>query len=164
MPGRAELLIYLRRISGLFEHAFRHGPDGTLEGKFEEEHPLFIHHSCSFYLAGCLAFLEGKDGAYSWNDPGFDSFVLSNPPSPKDSYDSRGINRTTMNALAEIRNAVTHNNSDLAQNRNQESLTIVTTANIPGVNLSGSVVALEAEFLEFVRVATLAVRNYHGEN
>lgn len=69
-----------------------------------------------------------------------------------------------MNALSEIRNAVTHNNGDLAQNRNQESLTVVTVANIPGVNLSGSVVTLEEEFLDFVRVATLAVRNYHGEH
>ena len=169
MPDRTKLLVHLRRLSGLFEHAFRHGPDGTLDGKFAAEHPIFIHHSCSFYLAGCLAFLEGEDGAYSWNYPGvnfsdFDNFVSNYPTSPKDSYSARGINKATMNALAEIRNAVTHNNSDLGQNRNQQSLSMVTAANIPGVNLSGSVVTLEAEFLNFVRIATLAVRNYHGEH
>lgn len=59
-------------------------------GKFAEEHPVFIHHSCSFYLAGCLSFLEGEDGTYSWNGSGssiadFDNFVSNYPISPKDS-------------------------------------------------------------------------------
>jgi hypothetical protein len=40
---------------------------------------------------------------------------------------------------------------------------MVVAANIPGVALSGSNVTLEAEFLEFVRVASLAVRMYYGE-
>ena len=68
-----------------------------------------------------------------------------------------------MDALACIRNAVTHHDGDLAQNRNQQSVAIVTAASIPGVPLTGTVVSLEAPFLEFVRLATLAVRNYHGE-
>ena len=168
MPDRTKLLIHLRRLSGLFENAFRNGPDGTLEGKFASEQPVFIHHACAFYLAGCLAFLEGEDKAYSWNNPGtnnsdFDTFVASNPAMPKDSYGSRGINKVSMNALAEVRNAVVHNDGDLANNRNRQSMSIVTAANIPGVILSGSEVSLQAPFLEFVRVATLAVRNYHGE-
>ncbi|MEW8508983.1 MAG: hypothetical protein AB2598_20035 [Candidatus Thiodiazotropha sp.] len=168
MPDRTKLLVHLRRLSGLFEHAFRHGPDGSLEGKHESEHQLFIHHSCSFYLAGCLSFLEGDGGAYSWNLPGenitdFDQFVSNYPAPPKDSYRARGIDKATMYALAELRNAVTHNNGDLAQNRNQQSLAMVTAANIPGVILTGSVITLEQDFLNFVRVATLAVRNYHGE-
>ena len=152
----------------MFENAFQYGPDGTLEGKFEAEHPEFVHYSCTFYLAGCLAFLEGEDGAYSWSKPGvntpdFDSFASKNPSPPKDSYSVRGINKTTMDTLAEIRNAIIHNNGDLAKNRNQKSFSMVSSANIQGVNLTGSVVTLEAEFLGFVRVATLAVRNYHGE-
>ena len=81
--------------------AFRSGPDGTLEGKFAAEHPIFIHYGCAFYVASSLAFLEGEDGARSWN--------------------------------------------------------------IPGVILSGSIVRLDAPFLDFVRIATLAVRNYHDE-
>lgn len=60
--------------------AFYNGPDGTLEGKFATEQPIFIHHSCAFYLAGCITFLEGEDEAYSWNNPSasssdFDTFV-----------------------------------------------------------------------------------------
>ncbi|MEA3419850.1 MAG: hypothetical protein U9Q90_10685 [Campylobacterota bacterium] len=169
MPDRTKLLVHLRRLSGLFENAFRNGPDGTLEGKFAAEQPTFIHHSCSLYLAGCLAFLEGEDGTRSWNIPGtnnadFDNFVAIHPAPPKDSFQARGINKASMNILVEIRNAVTHNNGDLTRNRNNQSLAMVTGSNLPGVVLSGSIVTLEAPFLEFVRVSTLAVRHYHGES
>ena len=168
MADRTKLLVHLRRLSGLFDNAFRNGPDGTLEGKSATEHPAFVHHGCSFYLAGCLAFLEGENGAYSWNNVGssysdFDTFVGSYPNPPKNSYLSRNINKQNMNALAEIRNAVTHNNGDLAINRNSQSLSLVSSANLPGVTLHGSLITLEAPFLEFVRVSTLAVCNYHDE-
>jgi len=168
VTDRTKLLVHLRRLSCLLDKAFHNGPDGMLEGDFALEKPVFIHHSCAFYLAGCLAFLEGEDGAYSWNDAGrnttdFDTFVTIYPPSPKDCYSLRRINKASMNALAEVRNAVVHNNSDLSKNRNTQSIALVTAANLPGVIVSGSVVTLEAPFLEFIRVATLAVRNYHGE-
>ena len=168
MPDRTKLLVHLRRLSGVFERAFREGPDGTLEGKFAAEQPVFIHHSCTFYLAGCLAFLEGEDGTYSWNKPGashsdFDTFVASYPAPPKPCYGARGINKASMNALAQVRNAVIHHDGDLARNINQQSMAMVTAANLPGIKLVGSTVNLEAPFLEFVRVATLAVRNFHGE-
>lgn len=68
-----------------------------------------------------------------------------------------------MEALAQIRNAVIHHNGDLALNKKRQSLSMVTAANLPGVKLDGSVARLEAPFLDFVRVATLAVRNYYGE-
>jgi len=168
MPDRTKLLIHVRRLSGLLESAFRNGPDGTLEGKYGAEHPAFIHHSCTFYLAGCLAFLEGDYGPYSWNrpsasNPDFDNFVANYPAHPKTSFGVRGINKASMNALACIRNAVIHHAGDLAKNTDQQSVAIVTAANIPGVTLVGTVVGLEAPFLEFVRLATLGVRNYYGE-
>jgi len=168
VPDRTKLLVHLRRLSNLFDKAFRNGPDGTLEGNYASEHPKFVHHGCAFYLAGCLAFLEGEDGVYSWNLPGkndvdFNAFVATNPTSPKESFLTRGIAKESMNALAEIRNAVTHNNGDLTQNRNQQSLTMVIEANLPGVVLSEGTVTLESPFLEFIRVSTLAVRHYHGE-
>jgi hypothetical protein len=46
---------------------------------------------------------------------------------------------------------------------NRQSLAIVKAANLPGVSLNGTIVNLEAPFLGFVRLATLSVRNYHGE-
>lgn len=115
-----------------------------------------------------MAYLEGEDGAYSWNKVGaqgtdFDTFVATYPAPPKRSYASRGINKATMNALAQVRNAAVHNGDDLAKNSNLQSLAMVTAASFPGVSLQGSVITLEAPFLDFVRVATLAVRNYHGE-
>lgn len=146
----------------------RNGPDGTLEGKFGDEHPTFVHHACGFYLAGSLAYLEGEDGAHSWNKPGaqfsdLDAFLNANPPPPKESYATRGFTKSRMNALAELRNAIVHNDGDLSKNKNSNSLTMVTSANFPGVSLNGSVVTLDAPFLEFVRVAAYSVRNYHGD-
>lgn len=63
--------------------------------------------------------------------------------------------------LAQIRNAIVHNGDDLAKNTKPDSLAMVTAASLPGP--AGSFVSLEAPFLDFVRLATLAVRNYHGE-
>lgn len=168
MSDRTKLLVHLRRLPELFAKAFADGPDGTLEGKFEAEQPIFTHYGCAFYLAGCLAFLEGEDGAYSWtkssaSDPDFDTFVGHYPAPPKTAYGARGINRASMEALACIRNAVTHNAGDLSKNRNPQSVAIVAAASLPGVTLVGPVVKLEAAFLGFVRVAALAVCNYHGE-
>jgi hypothetical protein len=168
MADRTKLLVHLRRLSNLLGRAFREGPDGTLEGKAGAEQPVFVHYGCAFYVAGSLAFLEGEDGAYSWNtvgasSPDFDKFVSGYPATPKASFASRGINKATMDAIAQIRNAVVHHDGDLAKNKNIQSLAMVTAARIPGVILSGSVVQLDAPFLDFVRVASLAVRNYHGE-
>lgn len=68
-----------------------------------------------------------------------------------------------LGALACIRNAVSHNAGDLAKNRNQGCLELVEAARLPGLILDGSVITLEAPFLEYVRLATLAVRMYHGD-
>ena len=168
MTDRTKLLVHLRRLSDLLGNAFRYGPDGTLTGKFEAEHPDFVHYSCAFYLAGCLAFLEGEEGGYSWNkasqsDSSFDSFASRYPEPPKKSYRSRGITKGSLNALACIRNGVIHNDGDLTRNQNRSCVQMVTAANIPGVKINGDLVRLEAEFLEFVRIATLAVRNFYGD-
>jgi hypothetical protein len=171
MANRTKLLVHFRRLSSVLDHAIRSGPDGTLEGKFEVEHPTFVHYACAFYLIGCLAYLESEDGAYSWdssssNGADFDVFVSAFPPSPKPSFRSMGVTKAAMRTLADIRNAVIHHGGDLARlkrAKNADVLAEVKAANIPGVMLSGAVVTLEAPFLEFVRKAALAVRNYHGE-
>lgn len=112
----------LLRLSNYLDRAFREGPDGTLEGNFKSEHPIFIHTSNAFYLSGCLAFLEGSNDKYSWNKQSpfyakgdFDHFTQNNP-SNRNNYASYGISKANMDALACIRNAVTHINSDLAKN------------------------------------------------
>lgn len=171
MADRTKLLVHLRRLSGVFGSAIRNGPDGTLEGKFADEHPVFVHHACSFYLIGCLAYLEGEDGAYSWDLPSashtnFDTFAAGFPPPPKTSFLTRGVSKASLRVLADIRNAVAHYAGDLSQLRRARNVDIVgqvTAANLPGVTLTGTVITLEAPFLEFVRLAVLSVRNFHGE-
>lgn len=171
MVDRTKLLVHFRRLNGVLESAIRNGPDGSLEGKFAAEHPVFVHHACSFYLIGCLAYLEGEDGAYSWDIPSashsdFDTFAGSYPSTPKASFLSQGISKVSLRALADIRNAVAHHAGDLSQLRRAKSADVVgqvTAANLPGVSISGPVVTLEAQFLDFVRLAALSVRNYHGE-
>ena len=164
---RTKLLVLLRRISCVFENAIRNGPDGTLEGKFKDEHPLFIHYACSFYLSGVLAYLEGEDGERSWNEPSschkdFDTYAASNPIN-KSSFLSRGYSCENLDALAELRNAIVHNDGDLTSKRKPDRPAIVSAANFPGVKISGTKVTLEKQFLEYVRVAGIAVRRYYGE-
>ena len=171
MTNRTKLLVHFRRLSNLLGSAIRNGPDGTLDGHFAAEHPEFVHHACAFYLIGMLAYLEGEDGAYSWNEPShrsanFDDFARSNPPAPRSSFASNGVNTASLRALANIRNAVAHKAGDLSQLRRAAGFNVVAEVailNLPGVVLVGSVVTLEGPFLEFARVAGLAVRNYHGE-
>ena len=168
MADRTKLLVHVRRLSTVFENAIKHGPDGSLEGKFKTEHPIFVHYACAFYLAGSLAFLEGEDGAYSWNrrsasHADFDQFVNGYPAAPKRCYAARGVNKASLDALACIRNAVIHNDGDLSRNRDGRCRATVAAAGLPGVTLTGSVVKLEPNSLRFVRLAALAVRNYHGE-
>lgn len=171
MADRTKLLVHFRRLSGVLGSAIRNGPDGTLEGKFAAEHPVFVHHACSFYLIGCLAYLEGEDSAYSWDRPSathsdFDTFAGSFPPPPNTSFLSRGISKASLRALADIRNAVAHHAGDLSQLRRAKNIDVVSqvaAANLPGVSISGPVITLEAQFLEFVRLAALSVRSFHGE-
>ena len=115
-----------------------------------------------------MAFLEGEECAYSWNNSGasytdFDVFASSYPTALRDSFSNLDITKDNLKALAEIRNTLAHNNGDLACNKNLNSLTLVSNANLPRVSISGSVVTLNEEFLEFVRLSTYVVRNYHGE-
>jgi hypothetical protein len=168
MPDRSKLLVHLRRLSQMFQWTFTNGPEGIINDKWRTEQPDFIHYGCAYYLLGCLAFLEGGDGSYSWNkasvsDSDFDTFAARYPVAPKQSYAMRGINKTSMDALACIRNAVAHHDGELSKNRDSQCMSKVLAANLPGVTLVGNVVKLEEAFLEFVRVATLAARNYHGE-
>lgn len=171
MADRTKLLVHFRRLSSVLGSAIRNGPDGTLEGKFAAEHPVFVHHANSFYLIGCLAYLEGEDGAYSWDAPSsaysdFDTFAGAFPLPPQASFLSRGISKVSLRALADIRNAVAHHAGDLSQLRRAKSVDVVgqvTSTNLPGVSMSGPVVTLEAPFLGFVRLAAMSVRNYHGE-
>jgi hypothetical protein len=164
---RAKLLVHVRRISDLFETAIRIGPDGTLEGKFRDEQPVFTHHALVFYLAGCMAYLENESGTKSWQIHGssftdFDVFIDSFEADH--SFKTFSITKASLDALLCIRNACVHNSNDLSRNHDQGSLNKVMSAALPSVVVLGTIVSFKANFLEFVRLATLAVRMYHGDN
>lgn len=170
MTDRNKLLVHFRRLSTLLDNAIRNGPDGTLEGHFAIEHPDFVHHACAFYLIGIIAYLESENGAFSWDNPSplhtdFETFTRSYPP--KGSFASRGVSYASMRALADIRNAVAHCAGDLSKLRRSAEVDLVSelaALNLPGVALNGTVVTLDHPFLEFARIAGLAVRNYYGES
>jgi len=168
MIDRTNLPIHFRRISYIIEKAIRNGPDGTLEGNFKEEHPAFIHYSSSFYLIGVLAYLAGEDGEKSWNKPGenyntFDEFASKTRYKTGETFLSKGISSSSLNALVCIRNAVAHNGGDLSKNKDKNSYDMVLKAKLPGIKLSSTNIEIGKEFLEFVRVNALSVRAYHGE-
>jgi hypothetical protein len=165
-PDRIKLLVHARRISGLLEGAIRNGPDGTLEGNFGTEHPLFVHHTLIFYLAGCMAYLENEDGLHSWHSagvsfPDFDQYIASLPHDHR--FQLYGVSKGSLDALVCIRNACVHNGCDLSLNRDRNSIGKVNSASVSGVSLSGTSISLQQEFLEFVRLSTIAVRAYHGD-
>ena len=167
MNNRNKLLVHINRLNTVFNNAIEYGPDGSLTGKFKEEHPLFIHHSIGFYLIGCFAYLASEKGDYSWNKPGneftcFDTFAKVHPVK-KESYFDRGITKSSLSALACIRNAVAHNDCDLSLNRDPSSLSQVKNTHLPGVILEQNEVRLEKDLLGFIRIATYSVRHYHGE-
>lgn len=133
MTDRTKLLVHINRVSTMFRNAIHYGPDGTLEGKFEDEHPHFINHSLGFYVMGSLAYLTSEEGEYSWKKPSsthsaFDDFAKSFPEPPRSNYFDRGVSEVSLDALACIRNAVAHNNCDLEQNIDKSSLEKVTNA------------------------------------
>lgn len=165
---RADLLVHFRRIPNLLSRAIAEGPDGSLDGKPGNEIALFTHYACGFYLSGTLSFLEGKEGPYCWKEPGlryssFDEFAEKTPAPPKRSFSSRGVSNERLDALAALRNAIVHNDGDLAKNHSEGDLARVRNAALPGVAFHGSTVWLRIEFLDVVRIAGLAVRMYYGQ-
>lgn len=64
MADRTEFLIHARRLHNALRHAVEN-MDVAPE-KLAIERPLFEHFASGIYLAGCLAFLEGKYGTKPW--------------------------------------------------------------------------------------------------
>ncbi len=168
MGDRTEFLMFGRRVHEALRHFAKCGGGRPTE-QWAKERPHFEHAACGIFLAGSLAYLEGKYKGKSkpWNRPGvletdFDSFVQKNA-----NFTKSHISKNGLDALICIRNAVTHNDSDLAQNSDPNSLAKVTSATIDGIILNGSIVRLlsndREDFMEYVRKAYVAVAQYHGD-
>jgi hypothetical protein len=85
----------------------------------------------------------------------------------KTNFANKNISKAGIEALICIRNAFIHNSNDLSLNRDTNSRTKVSSAQIPGVALNGSVVTLVSnrnnDFMEFVRMSLVAVAKYQGD-
>jgi len=153
-------------LQGIDKHHKKDDPDWV-----KNERPVFVHYSCSFFLAGGLAFLEGKYGEHPWTEPGaahptfdayIDAYIQSAEGMEKKNF--QGISENSCEALRCIRNAVTHNENDLSKNKDRGSLSKVTAAAPPGVTLNGPIVTLELPFMEFARTTLVAVSYYYGDD
>lgn len=160
-----------RRLHNAFKHAISDGDGRTDDEWLYVEKPVFAHNICSMYLTGCLAFLEDKYGERPWNEPAngqpdLAAFIENLPEHPKANLSK--VTKDTLDALVCIRNAVVHNENDLSENRDTESVKKVTDASLPGVTLQGSMVTLLSEnttdFMEFVRKSFVAVSMYYGDS
>jgi len=172
MAHRSEFLIFGRRLHSALRHAIEDG-DGRTDDKWvNEERPLFEHSACGIYLAGCMSFLEGRYGLRAWkhspvNKQTFDDFIKSRPEPAKTNFTRAGVCEAGIEALVCIRNAITHNKNDLSKNRDSTCMAKVTSASIPGVSISGTIVTLQSnstiDFMEFARKCFVAVSQYHGD-
>jgi hypothetical protein len=123
------------------------------------------------YLAGTLAFLEGKHGNRPWRPNtasiGLDAFLAAGNDKRKSILVTAKVSEAGLDAIACIRNAVVHNDADLARNTDRHSLKKVSTAALPGVHFTGSVVHLQSaeseDFMEYVRKCFVAVSMLHGD-
>ena len=160
MSDRSEFLVLARRLHNAFRHAVSDGDGRTDATWVESEKPLFDHYACGWYLAGTLAFLEGRYGKAAWMGT-LDSFVAGRPAGQRDNYAKAKVSEATCDALVCIRNAVFHNDGDLAKNLDTASVAKVTAAALPGVELTGTVVRLSSEgpsdFMNTVRLCFVAV-------
>jgi hypothetical protein len=170
MSERTKFLIHARRLHNALRHAIEN-MDVSPE-KLSTERPLFEHFASGMYLAGCLAFLEGKYGAQPWLHPSlqhqtFDQFLQQLPQKQADVFSTAGVSQNGIEALVCIRNALTHNAGDIARNKDRSCLAKVNAVLIPGVVVTGSEIILTSsvnlDFMEYVRKCMIAISMFHGD-
>lgn len=170
MVDRTKFLIHARRLHNALRHAVEN-MDVAPE-KLAVERPLFEHFASGIYLTGCLASLEGKYGTQPWlpkipKQVSLDQFLKQLPPKVAGVFSAAGISQSGVEALICIRNAIIHNDGDLAKNTDKSCLAKVTAAKLPGVVISGSVVTLSStlsiDFMEYVRKSLISISLFHGD-
>ena len=166
MTDRTAFLMFGRRFHNNFVSVIKNGLGGD-EVQWNQERPIFEHYACVMYVSGCLAYLESTYGRAAWNanqnSEDFDTFLSNRPEPAKTNFSNKNICKSGLEALVCIRNAVIHNNNDLSQNNDRNSLNKVTSAAIPGVSLNGSIVTLSEEFMSYVRLSLVAVAQFYGD-
>ena len=170
--ARTTFLVHARRLHYSIRHQIENF-DGRTDPEWRNvERPIFEHYACGMYLINCLAYLAGKYGEHCWNSPSpshadFDTFLASLRSNLQTDFASAKVSKSSMIALQEIRNALTHNASDLSDNRNPNALSLVVAADLDGVVLNGSVLRLTSndivDFMKTVRLSYIALSMYYGD-
>lgn len=168
MPTRSEILTLGRRLHNALRYAVEDSDNYHSEKVSRKD---FEHYACGMYLAGTLAFLEGKYGTKPWQASGsllnLDAFLSELGDKRALQLKNEGISESGLQALICIRNAVVHNDGNLSKNTDRDSALKVSIAAIPGVTLSDSVVQLstshDLDFMEYVRKSFVAVSMQHGD-
>lgn len=167
-PPRSDVLTLGRRLHAALTHAIG-DPETYAGGRVTRED--FEHYCSAMYLAATLAFVEGKHGKKAWRPSasrvGLDAFLALRDDKRKLTLLDAGVSEAGFDALVCIRNAVTHNNADLARNSDALCMQKVLDARLPGVQIVGSTVALRSspteDFMEFVRKSFVALSMLYGD-
>ena len=165
MPTNSQILTLGRKLHNALRSAIE-DPDHYESGKIQRED--FEHYACGMYLAGSLAFIEGKYGHKSWEATSacmsLDAHLANFDATHR--YHVCRISESGLAALVCIRNAIIHNDGDLSKNTDKHALNKVAHAHIPGVTISGSNVRLRStsteDFMEYVRLSFLAISSQQG--
>ena len=168
MPTRSEVLTLGRRLHNALRHAVEDSENYRSGAVARAD---FEHYACSMYLAGTLAFLEGKYGTQPWKASAsrlsLNAFLAEPGDKRREGLQKAGVSEAGLRALVCIRNAVVHNDGDLSKNTDKRSEATVQAAKLPGVTISGSMVHLascpDTDFMEYVRKAFVAVSMQHGD-
>jgi hypothetical protein len=167
MAVQSDILTLGRRLHNALRNSIEDS-ENYESGRVQRED--YEHYSCGMYLAGTLAFLEGRYGSKPWRASGsgvsLDEFLAERDDKRKEPLQSAGVCVAGLEALVCIRNAVTHNDGDLSKNTDPQSLAKVSAAAIPGVRVVGGSVRLSSnyhvDFMEYVRKSFVAVSMLHG--
>lgn len=164
----SETLTLGRKLHNALRHAIE-DTETYANGRVNRQD--FEHYACGMYLAGTMAFMEGKYGERCWErstvHSGLDAYLTTPDDDRKPNLLAAAVSERGLAALICIRNAVIHNDGDLSQNKDSASLFKVTGAALPGVSLAGSYVRLisnqSMDFMEYVRLSFVAVSMMQGD-
>ena len=122
-PPRSAVLTLGRRLHSVLTRAISDS-DTYIGGRVTPED--FQHYCSAMYLAATLAFIEGKHGRRAWKSStahiGLNDFLILRDDKRKVTLLNANVSEAGIDALVCIRNAVVHNDADLAQNSDPRCL------------------------------------------
>lgn len=116
------------------------------------------HELAAAYLIGTLAYLEGRDGTAAWRGSGVRwEWWVDRSAGVKVILDE-----SDFEVLKCIRDAVVHNERDVALNHDGSCHALDQYTGIDGVAMDGSVVSLDLRVTERIRQLFIRLSRHHG--